>query len=207
MSASVQQFGHSLGLPFFGSRMKTDLFQSCGHCWLGADILKFYYFYMEVSEAVSEDSGTSEFYQIWKRDVCHFLPQSSLLTKTSSSPPPPVVHPLDVFKLLFIIGHILLTLREPEMLLDSISSCIGPVLFQRNECKGQYFKAREAGWKRDRKYTRKYGVLGRNSPLCGQSYWHLQDRLWDFLEDAFSLRHLCLLSWVFYKVPRRSSEV
>ena len=121
--------------------------------------------------------------------------------------PRPVVHPLDVFKLLFIIGHILLTLREPEMLLDSISSCIGPVLFQRNECKGQYFKVREAGWKRDRKYTRKYGVLGRNSPLCGQSYWHLQDRLWDFLEDAFSLRHLCLLSWVFYKVPRRSSEV
>ena len=24
---------HSLALPFFGIRMKTDLFQSCGHCW------------------------------------------------------------------------------------------------------------------------------------------------------------------------------
>ena len=23
-----------LGLPFFGIRMKTDLFQSCGHCWV-----------------------------------------------------------------------------------------------------------------------------------------------------------------------------
>ena len=32
MSAIVQQVGHSLALPFFGIGMKTDLFQSCGHC-------------------------------------------------------------------------------------------------------------------------------------------------------------------------------
>ena len=32
MSAIVQQFDHSLALPFFGIGMKTDLFQSCGHC-------------------------------------------------------------------------------------------------------------------------------------------------------------------------------
>ena len=25
---------HSLALPFFGLRMKTDLFHSCGHCWV-----------------------------------------------------------------------------------------------------------------------------------------------------------------------------
>ena len=31
-SAIVQWFEHSLALPFFGIRMKTDLFQSCGHC-------------------------------------------------------------------------------------------------------------------------------------------------------------------------------
>ena len=30
MSAIVQQFEHSLVLPFFGIGMKTDLFQSCG---------------------------------------------------------------------------------------------------------------------------------------------------------------------------------
>ena len=30
----VLQFEHSLALPFFGIRMKTDLFQSCGHCWV-----------------------------------------------------------------------------------------------------------------------------------------------------------------------------
>ena len=32
MSAIVWQFEHSLALPFLGIRMKTDLFQSCGHC-------------------------------------------------------------------------------------------------------------------------------------------------------------------------------
>ena len=34
MSAIVQQFEHSLALPFFGIGIKTDLFQSCGHCWV-----------------------------------------------------------------------------------------------------------------------------------------------------------------------------
>ena len=32
MSAILQQFQHSLALLFFGIGMKTDLFQSCGHC-------------------------------------------------------------------------------------------------------------------------------------------------------------------------------
>ena len=32
MSATVQQFEHSLALPFFGIGMKIDLFQSRGHC-------------------------------------------------------------------------------------------------------------------------------------------------------------------------------
>ena len=34
MSAIVWSFEHSLALPFFGTGMKTDLFQSCGHCWV-----------------------------------------------------------------------------------------------------------------------------------------------------------------------------
>ena len=34
MSAIVQYFEHSLALPFFGIGLKTDLFQSCGHCWV-----------------------------------------------------------------------------------------------------------------------------------------------------------------------------
>ena len=32
MSAIVWSFEHSLALPFFGIGIKTDLFQSCGHC-------------------------------------------------------------------------------------------------------------------------------------------------------------------------------
>ena len=34
MCAIVQYFEHSLALPFFGMGMKTDIFQSCGHCWV-----------------------------------------------------------------------------------------------------------------------------------------------------------------------------
>ena len=34
MSTIVRQFEHSLALFFFGSGMKTDLFQSRGHCWV-----------------------------------------------------------------------------------------------------------------------------------------------------------------------------
>ena len=34
MSAVVWYFEHSLALPFFGIGMKTDIFQSCGLCWV-----------------------------------------------------------------------------------------------------------------------------------------------------------------------------
>ena len=34
MNAIVQQFENSLSLPFFWVKMRTDLFQFCGHCWV-----------------------------------------------------------------------------------------------------------------------------------------------------------------------------
>ena len=34
MRAIVWEFEHSLALPFFRIEMKTDVFQSCGHCWV-----------------------------------------------------------------------------------------------------------------------------------------------------------------------------
>ena len=34
MSAIVWQFEHLSALPFLGIGMKTNLFQSCGHCWV-----------------------------------------------------------------------------------------------------------------------------------------------------------------------------
>ena len=32
--SAVASWVHSLALPFSGIEMKTDLFQSCGHCWV-----------------------------------------------------------------------------------------------------------------------------------------------------------------------------
>ena len=34
MSAIVQWLAHSLVLPFLGTGMRIDLFQSCGQCWV-----------------------------------------------------------------------------------------------------------------------------------------------------------------------------
>ena len=34
VNAIGQKFEHSSVLPFFGIGMKTDFFQSCGHCWV-----------------------------------------------------------------------------------------------------------------------------------------------------------------------------
>ena len=34
MNTIVQSFEHCLAVPFFGIGMKTELFQSCGHCWV-----------------------------------------------------------------------------------------------------------------------------------------------------------------------------
>ena len=34
MNAIVQQFEHSLALPFFGTGMKTNPLHFCGHCWV-----------------------------------------------------------------------------------------------------------------------------------------------------------------------------
>ena len=34
ISAIMQYFEHSSALPFFAIGMKTDIFQSCGHCWV-----------------------------------------------------------------------------------------------------------------------------------------------------------------------------
>ena len=34
ISATLWVFEHSLAFPFFGIGIKTDLFQSCGHCWV-----------------------------------------------------------------------------------------------------------------------------------------------------------------------------
>ena len=34
LKPGLENFEHSFALPFFGIGMKTNLFQSCGHCWV-----------------------------------------------------------------------------------------------------------------------------------------------------------------------------
>ena len=46
MSAIVPWFEHSLALPFFGIEMKTDFFQSRGHCWFSLVMLNLTVFCM-----------------------------------------------------------------------------------------------------------------------------------------------------------------
>ena len=54
MSVIVQQFEYSLALPFFGIGMKTDLFQSCGHCWV-----------FQISWHIECNTFTASSFRIW----------------------------------------------------------------------------------------------------------------------------------------------
>ena len=54
INAIVQQFEHSLALPFFGIGMKMDLFQSCGHCWV-----------FQISCHIEYSTFTASSFRIW----------------------------------------------------------------------------------------------------------------------------------------------
>ena len=58
MSAILWKFEHSLALPFFGIGMKTDFFQSCGHCCVFQTCL-----HMECSAI------TASSFRIWNRST------------------------------------------------------------------------------------------------------------------------------------------
>jgi len=55
MSAAVQQFQHSLILPFFGIEMNTDFFQFCGHCWV-----------FQICWHIECSTFTASAFRIWK---------------------------------------------------------------------------------------------------------------------------------------------
>ena len=54
MSATVEQFEHSMALSFFEIGMKTDLFQSCGHCWV-----------FQICWHIECSTLTASFFRIW----------------------------------------------------------------------------------------------------------------------------------------------
>ena len=58
MSAIVQYSEHSLSLPFIGVGMKTDLFQSCGHCWV-----------FQICWHIEHSTFTALSFRIWKRST------------------------------------------------------------------------------------------------------------------------------------------
>ena len=67
MSAIEQWFEHSLALPFFGFGMKTDLFQSSGHCWL-----------FQICWHIEYSTFTASSFRIWN--------------SSTGIPSPPLVH-------------------------------------------------------------------------------------------------------------------
>ena len=58
MSASVRLFEHSLALPFFGIGMKTDLFQSCFHCWV-----------FQICQHIECSTFTASSFRIWTSSI------------------------------------------------------------------------------------------------------------------------------------------
>ena len=67
MIAIVWSFEHSLALPFFGIGMKTDLFQSCGHCWV-----------FQICWHVECSTFTTSSFRIWNSSAAIPLPPLAL---------------------------------------------------------------------------------------------------------------------------------
>ena len=58
---------HSLALPFFGIRMKTDLFQSCGHYWV-----------FQISWHIECSTFTASSFRIWNSSTGILSPPLAL---------------------------------------------------------------------------------------------------------------------------------
>jgi len=61
-------FEHSLALPFFGIGMKTDLFQSCGHCWV-----------FQICRHIELSTFTASSFRIWNSSTRISSPPLALL--------------------------------------------------------------------------------------------------------------------------------
>ena len=65
MIALVQYFEHSLALSFFGIGIKTDLFQSYGHCWVFQ-----IFWHIECSTSTASSLAQLEFYLLTLLKIC-----------------------------------------------------------------------------------------------------------------------------------------
>ena len=67
MNATVQWFEHSLALPLFGIGMKTDVFQSCGHCWV-----------FQICWHIECSTFTASSFRVWNSSTIPGIPSSPL---------------------------------------------------------------------------------------------------------------------------------
>ena len=72
MSAIVRWFEHSLALPFLGIGMKTDLFWSCGHCWV-----------FQICWHIECSTFTASSFRIWNSSTGILSPSLALFVVTS----------------------------------------------------------------------------------------------------------------------------
>ena len=77
MSAIVWSFEHSLALPFFGIGMKTDLFQSCGHCWV-----------FQICWHIECSTFTASSFRIWNSSAEISVTSTSFVCSDASWGPP-----------------------------------------------------------------------------------------------------------------------
>ena len=68
MSTTVCSFDHYLALPLFGTGMKTDLFQSCGHCWV-----------FQIHRHIECSTFTASSFRIWNNSTRMPSPPLALL--------------------------------------------------------------------------------------------------------------------------------
>ena len=68
MSAIMRWFEHSLALPFFGIGMKTELFQSCGHCWV-----------FQIYQRIESSPFTASSFRIWNSSTEILSPPLALI--------------------------------------------------------------------------------------------------------------------------------
>ena len=67
MSAVVQWFEHSLAFPFLGTGMKTDLFQSYGHCWV-----------FQICWHIECSTFTASYFRVWNSSTGILPPHLAL---------------------------------------------------------------------------------------------------------------------------------
>jgi len=114
MRAIVWCFDHSSALPFFGIGMKTDLFQSCGHCWV--------------------------FPICWHIECCTFTASSFRIWNSSSGiPSPPQALFVGMLPKVHLISHSMMSGSGWVITPSWLSWSLRPILYSSSVCSCHLF--------------------------------------------------------------------